>query len=340
MCTTTNSSTPPLARSAVSTTVCTSADRRYTLFPIVEQDIWYLYKQQLQKFWTHDEIDFSCDAASWATLNEDEQRFVSTTLAFFANSDNIVLENISARFACELTLPEARLFLSLQAAVEGVHVVTYNMCIEAVVHNPSERTTLFKAIEHNPVVQPKTDWARRWATSDHTLAHRLVAFAAVEGIFFASSFASLFWLRLRQKVPGICFANEKIVEDESLHVRFAAAMYRGHTPPLPDDVVYGIVRQAVEIEVAFVRDVLPVRLIGMNSELMVQYVHNVADVILSLLGVPPVYHAKNPFEWMVGIGLAGKSNFFEKRVAEYAKTGDESSIRSDTLTGLGDSLDF
>jgi ribonucleoside-diphosphate reductase subunit M2 len=312
----------------------THQDRRYTLFPLQAPDIWHLYTQQLQKFWTHEEVDFSQDLRSWNTLSPDEQTFLSTTLAFFANSDNIVIDNISSRFASEITLPEARMFLSIQAAIEGVHVVTYNLSIDAVIADPHLKKTLFAAIHTNPIIQPKTDWALRWTGSDRSLPHRLVAFAVVEGIFFASSFASIFWLRKRQKVPGICWANEKIVEDESLHVRFASTMYRKYHNTLDTATVQAIVAEAVDIEHRFVDGVLPVQLIGMNSTLMKQYVCNVADVILSMLGVPSLYNVSNPFEWMVGIGLMGKANFFEKRVAEYGRISCEQKIHSITIPGL------
>jgi ribonucleotide reductase beta subunit family protein with ferritin-like domain len=320
--------TKPLADPVVTT------DRRYTLFPIQAGDIWHLYSQQLQKIWTHDEVDFSQDRRSWETMSEDEQHFLSMTLAFFANSDNIVIDNISSRFAREITLPEARLFLGLQAAIEGIHVVTYNLSIDAVIADQAAKESLFNAINTSPIIQPKTAWALKWSDSTLTLSHRLVAFAAVEGIFFASSFASIFWLRKQQKVPGICFANEKIVEDESLHVRFVTTLYRGYYNDLDAAVVRRIIADAVAVEHEFVDSVLPVNLIGMNAGLMKQYVCTVADVVLQLLGVEPLYNMANPFKWMVGIGLMGKSNFFEKKVAEYGKASCEDAIRTFVLPSL------
>jgi ribonucleotide reductase beta subunit family protein with ferritin-like domain len=316
---------------------------RFCLFPIVNTDIFELYKLQEQKFWTAEEVDLSEDAKSFATLNANEQMFISVTLAFFANSDNVVLENLNQRFMKEIKLPEAQLFLSLQGCIEGIHVVTYNMCIDTVIQDPVQKRNLFKAISQNPIVQPKMEWAIRWIHSGKSLAHRIVAFAAVEGIFFSSSFASIFWLRKRQKVPGICFSNEKIVEDESIHVRFAALIYNKYIKyKLTTEEVHGIIREAVDIEHRFVSDALPVKLVGMNSTFMKQYVCKVADVVLTLLGVEPLYNATNPFDWMVGLGLMGKSNFFEKRVSEYVKPTKETSIRSSNVefTELGTNLEF
>lgn len=313
---------------------------RYCLFPIQHQDLWDLYRIHEQKFWTAEEIDFSEDRQSWGTLNKDEQVFISVTLAFFANSDNIVLENLGTRFMKEICLPEAQSFLAFQCAMENIHVQTYNLCIDTVIQDPKEKNDLFRAVSNNPIVQPKLQWAMKWIESQKSLAHRVVAFAAVEGIFFSSSFASIFWLRKRQKLPGICFANEKIVEDESIHVRFAAVIYNRYIKhKLPLSEVYSIIGEAVEIEHKFVEDALPVKLIGMNSLLMKQYVCKVADVVLSLLGVEPLYKSENPFPWMVGLGLVGKSNFFEKRVAEYTKISNEKEIRS-SLINLGTDLDF
>ena len=314
---------------------------RYCLFPIVHHDIWQLYKTQQEKFWLAEEVSFTEDRKSWQTLNEDEQKFIGITLAFFANSDNVVLENVSTRLMKEICIPEAQAFLSLQSAIEMIHVETYNLCIDNVIQDTKEKMDLFKAVQTNPIVQPKIEWAMKWMKTDQSLAHVLVGFAIVEGIFFASSFASIFWLRKRQKLPGVCFANEKIVEDESLHVRFDALMYRNYIQnKLSTEEIYKIVEEAVELEHQFVEKALPVKLIGMNSELMKQYVCKVADVVLSLLGVSPLYNVENPFEWMVGLGLLGKSNFFEKRVAEYGKPRKENEIRENTINQLGTELDF
>jgi ribonucleoside-diphosphate reductase subunit M2 len=307
-------------------------DNRYCLFPIVNEKVWRLYKLQQQKYWTAEEVDFSKDKKSWLTMTVEEQDFISMTLAFFANSDNVVLENLMSRFEQDLCIPEAQAFLSIQSAIETVHVETYNLCIDSVIDDRKKKISLFRAVSTSPIVRPKLDWAMKWINSKASLAHRLVAFVAIEGIFFSSSFASIFWLRKRQKVPGICFANEKIVEDESLHVRFTALMYNDFIQnKLTTAEIHDIIREAVEIEHHFVCEALPVKLIGMNQKLMKQYVCKVADVTLDLLNTEPLYNVSNPFTWMLGLGLMGKANFFEKRVAEYVKIQDETQIRDLTL---------
>jgi ribonucleotide reductase beta subunit family protein with ferritin-like domain len=315
-------------------------DTRYRLFPIRHDDIWNLYNRQKNKFWTPEEIDFSADAKSWDTLNEDEQHFVGHTLAFFANSDNIVVENIFSRLLTDLVPPEFQACLSMQACMEMIHVTTYNLCIDSVIQDEQKKMSLFNAVSENEVVKPKLQWAMRWVGSKATLARRLVAWSIVEGVFFSSSFASLFWLRKRQKVPGICFANEKIVEDEALHVMFATTTYREHIRhKLPPEEVHAMFDEAVRIESDFVEQSLPVGLIGMNSVQMKEYVQSVADLVLGMLGVDPLYKKQNPFTWMEGLGLIGKANFFEKRVAEYVKTGPEREIRTTgAISMLGDDL--
>ena len=313
---------------------------RYCLFPIVYHDIWKLYKEQQEKYWIAEEIDFSEDRKSWLTLNKEEQNFISVVLAFFSNSDGIVLENLSTRFMKEINIPEAQSFLSIQAAIESIHIETYNLCIDAVIQDTKEKIDLFKAIQTNPIVQPKMQWALKWM-KDNSLAHVLVAFCCIEGLFFCSSFASIFWLRKRQKLRGICFSNEKVISDESIHVRFDALMYSKYIKnKLPTEEIYEIVKEAVAIEQKFARDALPVKLIGINAEMMCQYICKVADVVLDLLGVEPLYKVENPFDWMVGLGLLGKANFFEKRVAEYQKSRQENDIRQNIMTELGSELDF
>ena len=316
-------------------------ESRFCLFPIENEDIWKLYKLHEQKFWTAEEVDFSGDLESWKTLNKQEQDYISVTLAFFANSDNIVLENLATRFMKEIQLPEETAFLSFQSAMETVHVTTYNMCIDVLIQDKQKKEDLFTAITTNPIVQPKLKWTLKWANSEKSLAHRLIAFCAVEGIFFSSSFASMFWLRKRQKLPGVCFANEKIVEDESLHVRNMVMLYKNYIKyKLDEKTVHNIIRDAVEIEHQFTCDALPVKLIGINQDLMKQYVCNVADTILELLGVSKIYNVENPFTWMVGLGLMGKANFFEKKVAEYNRISKEDTIRTEYVVGLGNDLDF
>jgi ribonucleotide reductase beta subunit family protein with ferritin-like domain len=316
------------------------SDDRYCLFPIQHQDVWDLYKAQQMSHWTVEEIDFSEDYKKWQLLTLEEQEFISITLAFFANSDNLVIENLHARFRIEMTWPESQAFFTAQAEIEMIHVETYNKCIDVVIRDSKKKKELFEAIKCNPIVKPKLDWTKKWIESKEDLGTRLVAFALVEGVFFSSSFASMFWLRKQKNVPGICFANEKIVEDEALHVLHGTLSYTKIVNKMKLEDIYNMVREAVAIEHEFVENALPVKLIGMNSKEMKQYVCFQADLILTLLGVPKLYNVEIPFEWMIGIGLVGKSNFFEKRVGEYALIGDESKIRTVQFTSLGNSLDF
>jgi ribonucleotide reductase beta subunit family protein with ferritin-like domain len=316
------------------------SDDRYCLSPIQHQDVWDLYKLQQRKHWTVEEINFSEDYKCWQLLTIEEQEFISITLAFFANSDNLVIENLHTRFRTEMTWPESQAFFTGQAEIEMIHVETYNKCIDVVIRDPKKKRELFEAIKCNPIVKPKLDWTKKWIESKEDLGTRLVAFALVEGVFFSSSFASMFWLRKQKNVPGICFANEKIVEDEAVHVLHGVLSYTKIVNRIPLEDIYNMVREAVAIEHEFVENALPVKLIGMNSKEMKQYVCLQADLILELLGVPKLYITENPFEWMIGIGLLGKANFFEKRVGEYDLIGNESEIRTVRFTSLGDTLDF
>jgi ribonucleotide reductase beta subunit family protein with ferritin-like domain len=300
-----------------------------------------LYELQAERYWTVKEINFSEDYKCWQQLSADEQKFISVTLAFFANADNLVIENLHSRLRAEIQFPECQSFFCIQSAVEIVHSLTYAESINVVIRDPVQRMELFRAIDNNPIVQPKLNWTKKWIESTESLGKRLVAMALVEGVFFSSSFASLFWARKRRNLPGICFSNEKIVEDEALHVLHYALLYRKYIiNKLPLEELYEMVREAVAIEHEFVENALPVRLIDMNSTEMKQYVCFVTDLVLEMLGVPKLYNCENPFEWMVGIGLVGKSNFFEKRVAEYVLAGLESEIRQVEFLSLGDKLGF
>ncbi len=314
---------------------------RCCLFPIKHQDIWELYELQCSKFWFAKEVNFTDDYKYWQLLSPDEQEFIATTLSFFANADNLVLQNLHDRLRSEITYPEVQCALAMQAAQETIHVHVYNEAIRTVIRDPKKQADLFAAIDTNPIVLAKTQWTQKWIDSHDDLAHRLVAFALVEGVYFSSSFASLFWLRKRKCVPGICYSNEKIVEDEAIHVRIGCLLYREHIKnKIPLEELYGIVREAVQIEHKFVDDALPVRLMEMNNVEMKQYVCFVADLVLELLGVPKLYNVPNPFEWMIGIGLLGKSNFFEKRTSEYDLVGTETQIHTTQFANLGDELGF
>lgn len=294
---------------------------RFVLFPIVHNDIWQYYKKAEASFWTAEEIDLSQDLKDWANLNDGERHFISHVLAFFAASDGIVNENLAENFVSEVQYTEAKFFYGFQIAIENIHSETYSLLIDTYIKDAKTKDMLFHAIDTMDCVKKKADWALRWI-SDGNFAERLVAFAAVEGIFFSGSFCSIFWLKKRGLMPGLSFSNELISRDEGLHCDFACHLYTKHLiNKLPVETVTSIIRDAVTIEKEFVVDALPVSLIGMNSELMCQYIEFVADRLLGELGCPKIYNTANPFDFMEMISLQGKTNFFEKRVAEYQKAG-------------------
>lgn len=302
---------------------------RFSLFPIEHADIWSMYKQHVASFWTADEIDLSADLTDWhEKLTPNEKHFISMVLAFFAGADGIVVENLAERFCREVTVPEARCFYGFQMAMESIHQETYCLLIDTYITDPAERAKLFSAHTSVPSVKKKARWAQRYIGSDASFAERLVAFACVEGIFFAGSFCSIFWLKKRGLMPGLTFSNELISRDEGLHCSFACQLYSKLENKLSEQAIHKIIREAVEVERGFICDALPVSLIGMNSGLMGQYIEFVADRLLSDLGYQPLYGSKNPFGWMDMISLEGKTNFFEKRVAEYQKSGVMASLKS------------
>mmetsp|Transcript_10154 Transcript_10154/g.14940 ORF Transcript_10154/g.14940 Transcript_10154/m.14940 type:complete len:472 (+) Transcript_10154:141-1556(+) len=287
-----------------------------------ELQIWDMYKKAEASFWTAEEIDLATDLKDWKSLSQNERHFVSHILAFFAASDGIVNENLAANFATEIQSPEARCFYGFQIAVENIHSETYSLLIDTYIRDQKEKTHLLNAIETVSCVQKKALWALQWCERENaSFAERCVAFAAVEGIFFSGSFCAVFWLKKRGLMPGLCFSNELISRDEGLHCDFACLLYRKLINQLPKSRIIEIVTNAVEIEKEFVTDALPVELIGMNSRLMCQYIEFVADRLLIALDCGKHYNAVNPFEWMETISLQGKTNFFEKRVGEYAKSG-------------------
>jgi len=294
---------------------------RFVLFPIKHNDIWEMYKKAEASFWTAEEIDLSSDLTDWANkLNEDEKHFIKHVLAFFAASDGIVNENLAINFMNEVQYPEARCFYGFQIMMENIHSETYSLLIDTYIKNPAEKDKLFHAMETVPCVKKKADWAIKWIGSGN-FAERLIAFAAVEGIFFSGSFCSIFWLKKRGLMPGLSFSNELISRDEGLHCDFACLLYSQLQNKLAPERVQEVIMNAVEIEKEFVTDALPVRLIGMNADMMCTYIEFVADRLLVALGCQRVYNAVNPFEFMEMISLQGKTNFFEKRVAEYKKAG-------------------
>lgn len=294
---------------------------RFVIFPIKHSDIWEYYKKAEASFWTAEEIDLSADLKDWANLNEGEKHFVSNVLAFFAASDGIVNENLAENFVKEVQYAEAKFFYGFQIMMENIHSETYSLLIDTYINDPKEKDHLFNALETVECVKKKGDWAMKWIESD-SFVDRLIAFAAVEGIFFSGSFCALFWLKKRGIMPGLTFSNELISRDEGLHCDFACHLYREHiVNKVPEEHIIKIITDAVEIEQEFIVESLPVDLIGMNSKLMSQYIEFVADRLLMELGCPKYYNATNPFDFMEMISLQGKTNFFEKRVAEYQKAG-------------------
>ena len=315
-----------------------SEGSRFCLFPIQYTDLWQSYKQHVASFWTADEIDLSADLDHWHNkLNVDERHFISMVLAFFAGADGIVMENLAERFCREVTVPEARCFYGFQMAMESIHQETYSLLIDTYISDSNERERLFSAHNTIPSVKQKASWAQRYIGSEASFAERLIAFATVEGIFFSGSFCAIFWLKKRGLMPGLTFSNELISRDEGLHCSFACQLYSKLKNKLTQDQINKIIGEAVEVEKSFICDALPVSLIGMNSSLMGQYVEFVADQMLTDLGYEPLYHSKNPFDWMDMISLEGKTNFFEKRVSEYAKSGVMANMEDSSSDG---SLDF
>ena len=295
---------------------------RFVLFPIVHDDIWSFYKRAEASIWTAEEIDLSPDLVDWSNkLTEDERFFIKHVLAFFAASDGIVNENLAEHFLAEVQYTEAKFFYGFQIMMENVHSETYSLLIDTYIQDTAEKAHLFNAIDTLDCVKKKAEWALRWIDKG-SFAERLVAFAAVEGIFFSGSFCSIFWLKKRGLMPGLSFSNELISRDEGLHCDFACLLYNNHLiDKLSKDAVKSIIMDAVAIEKEFVTDAIPVRLIGMNSDLMGKYIEFVADRLLNELGNEKVYNTPNPFDFMDMISIEGKTNFFEKRVGEYQKSG-------------------
>ncbi|KAG9255189.1 ribonucleotide reductase [Emericellopsis atlantica] len=296
---------------------------RFVLFPIKYHEIWQMYKKAEASFWTAEEIDLSKDLHDWNNrINDDEKYFISHILAFFAASDGIVNENLVERFSGEVQIPEARCFYGFQIMMENVHSETYSLLIDTYVKEQAQRQYLFNAIETIPCIRKKADWAVRWIQDkDSTFAQRLVAFAAVEGIFFSGAFASIFWLKKRGLMPGLTFSNELISRDEGLHTDFACLLHSHLKNRASKEMIKSIITDAVTIEQEFLTEALPCALLGMNANLMKQYIEFVADRLLVAFGNDKIYNSSNPFDFMENISLGGKTNFFEKRVGEYQKAG-------------------
>lgn len=304
---------------------------RFVVFPIQHPDLWDFYKRSEASFWTAEEIDLAPDLVDWRTkLNDDERHFVKHVLAFFAASDGIVNENLAENFVKEVQYPEAKFFYGFQIMMENIHSETYSLLIDTYITDPEEKMKLFRAIDTIPAVAKKADWALRWIKNS-TFQERLIAFAAVEGIFFSGSFCSIFWLKKRGLMAGLSFSNELISRDEGSHTDFAVHLHNHHIQnKVSPDRIKEILLSALEIEKEFILEALPVKLIGMNSDLMSQYLEFVTDRLLADLGCEKVFNSQNPFDFMVNIALPGKTNFFERKVSEYQKAGVKS----------GDSTDF
>ena len=292
---------------------------RYVIFPIQHEDFWKMYKKAEANFWTSEELDLSKDLTDWGKLNDNEQYFIKMVLAFFAASDGIVNENLVERFCNEVQILEAKFFYGFQVAMENIHSETYSLLIDTYIKNQAEKTKLFNALDHFPSIKKKADWAIKWINDkDSSFGTRIIGFAAVEGIFFSGAFCSIFWLKKRGLMPGLCHSNELISRDEGLHTEFAVLMYHNLVEKPSPEHVQDIIKDAVSIEKEFITESLSCELIGMNKALMSQYIEYIADRLLLTLGLEKVYHSENPFDWMEMISVQGKTNFFEKRVGEYS----------------------
>ena len=294
-------------------------DSRYVMFPIKDNDVWAMYKKSVDSFWVPQEVDLSKDLNDWASLNADEKHFISMVLAFFAASDGLVLENLASRFMSDVQLAEARAFYGFQIAIENIHSEMYSILIDTYVSDDADKTKYFNALANYPCIAKKASWAKKWINDNRSsFAARLVAFAVIEGLFFSSSFAAIYWIKKRGLMPGLTFSNELISRDEALHTEFAVLLYSKLHKKLQKKRIYEIVQEAVEIEKEFIIEAIPCRMIGMNSKLMSQYIEFVADRLCLQLGYDKIYNAQNPFDFMELISMETKVNFFERTNSEYA----------------------
>ena len=295
------------------------SNSRYVIFPIQHDKFWEMYKKAEANFWTTEELDLSKDMNDWNKLTNNETHFLKHILAFFAASDGIVNENLVERFCNEVKVPEAKFFYVFQMAMENIHSETYSLLIDTYIKDPKEKTYLFNAIDTIPSIQKKAEWALKWINDDTSpFINRIIGFAAVEGIFFSGAFCSIFWLKKRGLMPGLCHSNELISRDEGMHTEFAVLMYHNLKNKPSPEVVKQIIQEAVEIEKEFITESLSCELIGMNKSLMGQYIEFVSDRLLQMFALEPIYNTQNPFDWMEMISIQGKTNFFEKRVGEYS----------------------
>ena len=313
-------------------------ENRYVIFPIKYDDIWKEYKKAIANIWTVEELDLTKDYDEYSKLSKNEKHFIDNVLAFFAASDGIVNENLLDRFCNEVQLLEAKFFYGFQIAMENIHSETYSLLIDTLIKDEKYKDKLLNAVDHFPSIKKKADWAIKWINDkDSDFGNRLIAFAAVEGIFFSGSFCSIFWLKKRGLMPGLSFSNELISRDEGLHTDFAVLLHNRYLQNKPsDETVYSIIKEAVEIEKEFITESLSCELIGMNAEMMKQYIEYIADRLLKMLGKKPVYNKTNPFDWMENISIQGKTNFFEKRVGEYANVANPNNKENKKIFTLDD----
>jgi ribonucleoside-diphosphate reductase subunit M2 len=294
-------------------------ENRFVMFPIKHDDVWDLYKRSVDSFWKVEDVDLSKDLGDWKKLNDDEKNFIKMVLAFFAASDGVIVENLALRFMGEIQAPEVRAFYAFQNFMENVHSEQYSLLIDTYVDDPEEKMKLFHAVENYPCIKKKSDWARKWISDGRSsFATRLIAFAIVEGVYFSSSFASIFWLKRKNILPGLCLSNEYISRDEGIHVDHAVMLYKKLKRKVSKRRFTEIMKEAVDIEIEFITEAIPCRMIGMNSDLMIQYIKFVADRLSLQLGYDKIYNAANPFDFMTFISIEKKTNFFEHRVSEYA----------------------
>jgi len=294
-------------------------ENRFVMFPIRHDDVWALYQKSVDSFWKAEDIDFSKDLADWKKLSDDEQNFIKMVLAFFAASDGVIVENLALRFMGEIQAPEVRAFYAFQNFMENVHSQTYSLTIDTYIQDPEEKMKLFHAVEHYPCVKKKSDWARKWISDGRSsFATRLLAFAIVEGIFFSSSFAAIFWIKRKNVLPGLCLSNEYISRDEALHVEHAVMLYKKLKRKVPKKRFVEIMTEAVAVEIEFITESIPCRMIGMSSDSMITYIKYCCDRLCSQMGYQKIYNVTNPFDWMEMISVEKKTNFFEHRVSEYA----------------------
>ena len=309
-------------------------EKRFVIFPIKQDVFWEMYKKAQANFWTAEELDLTKDLKDYNELSKDEQHFLNSILAFFAASDGIVNENLVERFCNEVQLLEAKFFYGFQIAIENIHSEAYSLLIDTYIKDLTLKTKLLNAVETIPSVKKKADWALKWIGDKSDFSKRVIAFACVEGIFFSGAFCSIFWLKKRGLMPGLCHSNELISRDEGLHTEFAVLIHHTLQNKCPDDDIYSIVKEAVMIEKEFITESLPCRLIGMNDNLMSQYIEFVADRLLLMFGLNKVYNSDNPFDWMEAISIQGKTNFFEKRVGEYSNAANPNANNDDNQFDL------